>query len=187
MNRRGGRANQLRDHRRAVAQPAAGFPDLPGLRPTPDRVRETLFNWLAPMLPGARCLDCSPAAARSASRRCRAARPRWCSSNATRLAVRALRENLARLQRRRRAGERQRHWPGYASRERRSRSCCSIRRSDRIAGTGLRGAGTGRLAGGEPPGSIWKPKRINPRRCPPMDAVPGKNRWNGLLPGAAGE
>lgn len=32
-------------------------PDLPGLRPTGDRVRETLFNWLAPVLPGARCLD----------------------------------------------------------------------------------------------------------------------------------
>ena len=29
----------------------------PGLRPTPDRVRETLFNWLADELPGARCLD----------------------------------------------------------------------------------------------------------------------------------
>ncbi|WP_460812221.1 16S rRNA (guanine(966)-N(2))-methyltransferase RsmD [Luteimonas pelagia] len=28
-----------------------------GLRPTPDRVRETLFNWLAPVLPGARVLD----------------------------------------------------------------------------------------------------------------------------------
>lgn len=27
------------------------------LRPTPDRVRETLFNWLAPILPNARCLD----------------------------------------------------------------------------------------------------------------------------------
>ena len=27
------------------------------LRPTPDRVRETLFNWLVPVLPGARCLD----------------------------------------------------------------------------------------------------------------------------------
>ena len=31
--------------------------DVPGLRPTSDRVRETLFNWLAPMLPGARVLD----------------------------------------------------------------------------------------------------------------------------------
>jgi 16S rRNA (guanine966-N2)-methyltransferase len=34
-----------------------GVPDAPGLRPTGDRVRETLFNWLAPDLPGARCLD----------------------------------------------------------------------------------------------------------------------------------
>lgn len=31
--------------------------DRPGLRPTPDRVRETLFNWLAPRLTGARVLD----------------------------------------------------------------------------------------------------------------------------------
>lgn len=29
----------------------------PGLRPTPDRVRETAFNWLAPFVPGARTLD----------------------------------------------------------------------------------------------------------------------------------
>lgn len=27
------------------------------IRPTPDRVRETLFNWLAPGIAGARCLD----------------------------------------------------------------------------------------------------------------------------------
>ncbi len=33
------------------------FPDRTPVRPTPDRVRETLFNWLAPILPGARCLD----------------------------------------------------------------------------------------------------------------------------------
>ncbi len=33
------------------------FPPVPGLRPTPDRVRETLFNWLAPVIDGARCLD----------------------------------------------------------------------------------------------------------------------------------
>jgi len=31
--------------------------DRDGLRPTPDRVRETLFNWLAPFVDGARCLD----------------------------------------------------------------------------------------------------------------------------------
>ena len=33
------------------------FPDSEGLRPTPDRVRETLFNWLGQTLYGKRCLD----------------------------------------------------------------------------------------------------------------------------------
>lgn len=33
------------------------FPDVPGLRPTPGRVRETLFNWLRQDVAGAVCLD----------------------------------------------------------------------------------------------------------------------------------
>jgi 16S rRNA (guanine966-N2)-methyltransferase len=33
------------------------FPDAEGLRPTPDRVRETLFNWLGQDLSGRSCLD----------------------------------------------------------------------------------------------------------------------------------
>ena len=33
------------------------FPEVESLRPTPDRVRETVFNWLAPYLAGARVLD----------------------------------------------------------------------------------------------------------------------------------
>jgi 16S rRNA (guanine966-N2)-methyltransferase len=33
------------------------FPLLEGLRPTGDRIRETLFNWLAPRLPECHCLD----------------------------------------------------------------------------------------------------------------------------------
>lgn len=33
------------------------FPDTLGLRPTPDRVRETVFNWLGQILDGKRCLD----------------------------------------------------------------------------------------------------------------------------------
>ncbi len=33
------------------------FPPIEGLRPTPDRVRETVFNWLQPELAGARVLD----------------------------------------------------------------------------------------------------------------------------------
>jgi 16S rRNA (guanine966-N2)-methyltransferase len=43
-------AGQLRGSKLPVA-------DRPGLRPTSDRVRETLFNWLQTMLPGARVLD----------------------------------------------------------------------------------------------------------------------------------
>lgn len=41
------------EYRRRVLR----FPDLPGLRPTPDRVRETLFNWLGQRLDGLVCLD----------------------------------------------------------------------------------------------------------------------------------
>ena len=33
------------------------FPNTPTLRPTPDRARETLFNWLAPHIEATRCLD----------------------------------------------------------------------------------------------------------------------------------
>lgn len=33
------------------------FADGEGLRPTTDRIRETLFNWLQPVIDGARCLD----------------------------------------------------------------------------------------------------------------------------------
>ena len=36
---------------------ALRFPDAEGLRPTPDRVRETLFNWLGQDLTGLACLD----------------------------------------------------------------------------------------------------------------------------------
>src|SRR5205085_3095301 len=32
-------------------------PDIQDLRPTPDRVRETVFNWLAPYIQGSYCLD----------------------------------------------------------------------------------------------------------------------------------
>jgi len=33
------------------------FPSRPGLRPSPDRTRETLFNWLAPLIQDTHCLD----------------------------------------------------------------------------------------------------------------------------------
>lgn len=53
----GGRPSQVRiigGKHRGRKLPVA---DAPGLRPTPDRVRETLFNWLGQNLTGWRCLD----------------------------------------------------------------------------------------------------------------------------------
>ena len=57
MGQRSGSRNRVRiiggEHRgRHIV-----FDDGPGLRPTGDRTRETLFNWLQAGLPGARCLD----------------------------------------------------------------------------------------------------------------------------------
>ncbi|MEJ2644652.1 MAG: 16S rRNA (guanine(966)-N(2))-methyltransferase RsmD [Gammaproteobacteria bacterium] len=49
--------NQLRIIGGAWRGRRLAFPPVPGVRPTPDRVRETLFNWLAPVIVGARCLD----------------------------------------------------------------------------------------------------------------------------------
>lgn len=49
--------NQLRIIGGAHRGRRLAFPDAPGLRPTGDRVRETLFNWLQPWVLGARCLD----------------------------------------------------------------------------------------------------------------------------------
>lgn len=49
--------NQLRIIGGAWRGRKLAFAPVPGLRPTPNRVRETLFNWLAPVIRGARCLD----------------------------------------------------------------------------------------------------------------------------------
>lgn len=57
MPRSGRVANQLRVIGGRYRGRRLVFPDAPGLRPTSDRVRETLFNWLAPRIEGARCLD----------------------------------------------------------------------------------------------------------------------------------
>ncbi len=72
-------------------------PDLPGLRPTPERVRETLFNWLAPVIEGARCLDlCAGTGALGIEAYSRgAASVRFVERDAR--AAQALRENLVRL------------------------------------------------------------------------------------------
>ncbi len=118
MNRRGRSAHQVRIIGGQWRSRRLEFPDVPGLRPTPDRVRETLFNWLAPVLPGARCLDLfagSGALGMEALSRS-AAEVVFVEHHP--LAVRTLQDNLARLQA---VGAR------VEARERRLRSCCSIR------------------------------------------------------------
>ena len=50
-------SNQLRIIGGAWRGRKLSFPSVEGLRPTPDRVRETLFNWLTGHLNGAQCLD----------------------------------------------------------------------------------------------------------------------------------
>ncbi|HAF90492.1 MAG TPA: 16S rRNA (guanine(966)-N(2))-methyltransferase RsmD, partial [Pseudomonas sp.] len=73
------------------------FPDADGLRPTPDRVRETLFNWLGQDLTGLTCLDLfagSGALGFEAASRGAAA---VTLVEANPLVVRQLRDNLYRL------------------------------------------------------------------------------------------
>ena len=60
MKRAGGRREPPREVRiigGAWKRSKLPVADRPGLRPTPDRVRETLFNWLGQDLTGWRCLD----------------------------------------------------------------------------------------------------------------------------------
>jgi 16S rRNA (guanine966-N2)-methyltransferase len=52
-----GAANRVRIIGGQYRRRLLDFPDADGLRPTPDRVRETLFNWLGQDLPGWACLD----------------------------------------------------------------------------------------------------------------------------------
>ena len=51
------KANQLRIIGGQWRSRRIPIADVVGLRPTPDRVRETLFNWLQQSILGARCLD----------------------------------------------------------------------------------------------------------------------------------
>lgn len=55
--RAGARANRLRIVGGLWRSRVVRFPDVEGLRPTPDRVRETLFNWLGQRLAGLACVD----------------------------------------------------------------------------------------------------------------------------------
>ena len=60
-SRDGNRGREAEGRCRIIAGSLRGrvvrFDDAEGLRPTTDRVRETVFNWLQPVIAGRRCLD----------------------------------------------------------------------------------------------------------------------------------
>ena len=58
MPKSAGRSGQLRLIGGRFRGRRLPIPHQIGLRPTTDRTRETLFNWLAPIIEGSRCLDC---------------------------------------------------------------------------------------------------------------------------------
>ncbi len=51
------KSNQIRINAGVWRSRVLKFPDAAGLRPTPDRVRQTVFNWLGQELHGLNCLD----------------------------------------------------------------------------------------------------------------------------------
>ena len=72
-------------------------PEVAGLRPTPERVRETLFNWLAPTIAGVHALDlCAGTGALGIEALSRGAAGVWFVEREAR-AAQALRANLMRL------------------------------------------------------------------------------------------
>lgn len=71
--------------------------DQPGLRPTSDRTRETLFNWLAPVIDGSCCLDCFAGAGALGLEAASRGAARVVMIEQSALAARQLRENCALL------------------------------------------------------------------------------------------
>ncbi|MGD2117115.1 MAG: 16S rRNA (guanine(966)-N(2))-methyltransferase RsmD [Chromatiales bacterium] len=57
MAKRPGSSNRLRIIGGSMRGRILSFPSAKGLRPTADRIRETLFNWLQHDIAGSRCLD----------------------------------------------------------------------------------------------------------------------------------
>lgn len=61
VHKRRGKVQELPHRLRIIGGQWRGtrlnFPPVAAIRPTPDRVRETLFNWLQHAVPGTRCLD----------------------------------------------------------------------------------------------------------------------------------
>jgi 16S rRNA (guanine966-N2)-methyltransferase len=90
-------ANQIRIIGGALRGRTIRFPDAPGLRPTPDRVRETLFNWLGQELTGKRCLDLYAGTGALSLESASRGAALCVAVDSNRAIVAALRENAARL------------------------------------------------------------------------------------------
>jgi 16S rRNA (guanine966-N2)-methyltransferase len=73
------------------------FPDTDGLRPTPDRVRETLFNWLGQTLYGRTCLDLFAGSGALGFEAASRGAERVVMVELDRAAVRALQDNISKL------------------------------------------------------------------------------------------
>ena len=73
------------------------FPDAEGLRPTPDRVRETLFNWLGQTLYGRTCLDLFAGSGALAFEAASRGAERVVMVERNRTVFRALQENIRKL------------------------------------------------------------------------------------------
>ena len=57
MQKTNSKTNQVKINAGVLRSRLLNFPDVEGLRPTPDRVRQTVFNWLGQDLTGKTCLD----------------------------------------------------------------------------------------------------------------------------------
>jgi 16S rRNA (guanine966-N2)-methyltransferase len=73
------------------------FPDLPGLRPTSDRIRETLFNWLQGSIRGSNCLDLFAGSGAVGFEAISRGAEQVCFVEKSELAANTIRENLQRL------------------------------------------------------------------------------------------
>jgi 16S rRNA (guanine966-N2)-methyltransferase len=73
------------------------FPAIDDLRPTPNRIRETLFNWLAPTIEGAHCLDCFAGSGALGLEALSRGAAHTCFTDTSRQAITQLKENLSQL------------------------------------------------------------------------------------------
>ncbi len=92
--RRGGQVRIISGDWRGRRLPV---PDAPGLRPTGDRVRETLFNWLRAEIPGRRVLDLFAGSGALGFEAASLGAAEVCLVEADARVARQLRENAARL------------------------------------------------------------------------------------------